>query len=197
MSKTHRVELISGHSLTLPIVDIDKGLAISLLMCNNESYGVVDSLVSDLIEMLGTYTPDAIIGIPEQGIPLVHGVGRKLGLNRSFLFRKTPKAFDTNSLTVKYISVTKTEPQSLYLAREDALALKGKRVAIIEDVINTGSTIEAALWLLRKAGVADIQIFVVLTEGHKWEVTLGNDVNRVSTLGHIPMFKPTTYEQVE
>ena len=196
MNKSYTVALANGRFLLLPIVDIGKGLAISLLMCNSITYSVVDLLVADLADLAAPYKPDAVVGIPEQGIPLVHGVGRLLGLRRSYLFRKTPKVFDTKPCVVSYNSVTKAGEQSLYLSEEDASALRGKKVAIIEDVINTGSTVKAAIQLLRMAHVADIRVFVVLTEGEGWYRSLKDDVGIITNLGHIPLFKPSGYESI-
>ena len=124
-------------------MDIARATAISLLMCNSEPYDKIDAVVSGLVDLVRPFAPEAVLGVPEQGIPLVHGVGRALGLRRSYLLRKTPKAFDVDPLKIEYTSVTKTDTQSLYLSREDATELQGKRVAIIEDVVNTGGSLKA------------------------------------------------------
>ena len=140
------------------------------------------------------------MGIPEQGIPLVHGVGRALGMRRSYLLRKTPKGFDVDPLAYDYTSVTRPGVvQRLYLPRDQALELDGKRVAIIEDVANTGMSLKAALELLRKARtdwgirIEVVGIFLVLTEGYDWRQALGEDAALVHALGHIPVFRPAAY----
>ena len=192
---TYVVTLKNGYPLQLRMVDIATGTAISLLMCNSEPYEKIDAAVDGLVDMVRPYHPDAVLGVPEQGIPLVHGVGRALGMHRSYLLRKTPKAFDVDPLRVEYSSVTKAGVQSLYLSRDDAEELRGKRVALVEDVVNTGGSLKAAVDLLAQAnaGIELVGIFVVLTEGHDWRETLGPVADLVHGLGHIPVFRPTAY----
>ncbi len=200
--ETYTVKLKNGYRLELRLVDIAQGVAISLLMCNSEPYEKIDAVVSGLVEEIRPYQPDAVVGVPEQGIPLVHGVGRALGKRRSYLLRKTPKAFDVEPLMVEYSSVTKSEVQRLYLAREDAYQLAGQRVAVVEDVVNTGGSLRATLDLLRKAQtqlgakIEVVGIFLVLTEGYDWKDALGDDAALVHALGHIPVFRPVAYEPV-
>jgi adenine/guanine phosphoribosyltransferase-like PRPP-binding protein len=198
---TYTVVFKGGYPLQLRMVDIAKGVAISLLNCNDEPYEKIDAIVSELVQLVHPYHPDAVVGIPEQGIPLVHGVGRALGLRRSYLLRKTPKGFDVNPLAFDYTSVTKPDViQRLYLPRDQALELDGRRVAIIEDVANTGMSLKAVLELFRKAKaewgitIEVVGIFLVLTEGHAWEEALGEDARLVHALGHIPVFRPASYQ---
>jgi adenine/guanine phosphoribosyltransferase-like PRPP-binding protein len=200
---TYTVPLKGGYPLQLRMVDIAKGVAISLLNCNDEPYEKIDAIVSELVQLVRPYQPDAVVGIPEQGIPLVHGVGRALGLRRSYLLRKTPKGFDVNPLAFDYSSVTKPDViQRLHLPRDQALDLDGKKVAIIEDVANTGMSLKAVLELFRKAkaewgiSIQVVGIFLVLTEGHAWREALGEDTRLVHALGHIPVFRPAAYQIV-
>lgn len=197
---TYTVILQGGYPLQLRMVDIARGVGISLLNCNDEPYEKIDAVVAELAELVRPHRPDAVLGIPEQGIPLVHGVGRALGLRRSYLLRKTPKGFDVDPLAYDYTSVTKPGAvQRLYLPREMARELDGKRVAIIEDVANTGMSLKATLELLREARTAwgiSIEIagvFLVLTEGYEWRQALGDDAVLVHALGHIPVFRPAAY----
>ncbi len=198
---TYTVVLKGGYPLQLRMVDIGRGIAISLINCNDEPYEKIDAVVAELVALVRPYHPDAVVGIPEQGIPLVHGVGRALGLRRSYLLRKTPKAFDVDPLVYEYTSVTKPDVvQHLYLPREHARELDGKKVAIVEDVANTGMSLKAVLELFRKAKtewgvyITVVGIFLVLTEGYLWRDTLGEDAALVHALGHIPVFRPATYE---
>jgi len=199
---TYTVTLKNGYPLKLRLVDIARGTAISLLMCNSEPYEKIDAVVSGLVELVRPFAPEAVLGVPEQGIPLVHGVGRALGMRRSYLLRKTPKAFDVDPLKIEYTSVTKTDIQSLYLSQEDARELHGKRVAVIEDVVNTGGSLKAVVDLLDQArdrlglDIEVVGIFVVLTEGHDWQEILGPRTGLIHALGHIPVFRPVAYEPI-
>ena len=198
---TYTVVLKGGYPLQLRMVDIARGVGIALLNCNDEGYEKIDAIVAELVDMVRPYQPAAVVGIPEQGIPLVHGVGRALGLPRSYLLRKTPKGFDVEPLVYDYTSVTRPDVvQRLYLPRDHARELHGKKVAIIEDVANTGMSLKAVLELFRKAGtewgihIDVVGIFLVLTEGYSWRAALGEDARLVHALGHIPVFRPACYE---
>jgi adenine/guanine phosphoribosyltransferase-like PRPP-binding protein len=198
---TYTVVLTGGYPLQLRMVDIARGVGISLLNCNDEPYEKIDAIIAELVDMVRPYHPDAVVGVPEQGIPLVHGVGRALGLRRSYLLRKTPKGFDVDPLVYDYTSVTRPDVvQRLYLPRDHARDLDGKRVAIIEDVANTGMSLKAVLELLRKAGTEwgirteVVGIFLAMTEGHAWQEALGEDARLVHALAHIPVFRPIAYE---
>lgn len=201
--ETYTVILKGGYPLHLRMVDISRGVAISLLNCNDEPYAKIDAIVAELVDLVRPHRPDAVLGIPEQGIPLVHGVGRALGLHRSYLLRKTPKGFDAEPLVYDYTSVTKPGAvQRLYLPYEMARELDGKSVAIIEDVANTGMSLKATLELLRQARTAwgititVAGIFLVLTEGYEWRQALGDDAALVKALGHIPVFRPVAYAAI-
>jgi len=49
-------------------------------------------------------------------------------------------------------SITTTEPQKLVINGVDIEKIKGKKVAVIDDVVSTGGTISAAENLLRRIG---------------------------------------------
>jgi len=66
--------------------------------------------------------------------------------------------------------------------------LKGKRVAVVDDVVAPGSSLAASPRLVWQAGADVVGIGVILTEGHDWRATLGADAHLVTGLAHIPQF---------
>jgi Phosphoribosyl transferase domain len=66
-------------------------------------------------------------------------------------------------------------------------------VAIVDDVLNTGATMAAAIRLLRKARADVVAITAVLTEGWEWYRALEKIdpalPGLVRALGHIPIFE--------
>ena len=66
--------------------------------------------------------------------------------------------------------------------------LAGRRVAIVDDVVATGSSLAATFALARAAGGQIVGAGVILTEGHDWKKKLGADASLVQGLGHIPQF---------
>ena len=162
--RIHTITLPDGTPLVLPIVDLRRGEAISLLMCNDISFDVLDGIIDNLFQVLKPHNPEAIVGIPEQGIPLAHGVARRFGHERVYILRKTPKLFESYH-RMTYRSVTKGD-QCLYLPKYWVDLLKDKRIAVVEDVINTGGTIDATLRLFTACGLVVGVVALVLTEGY-------------------------------
>jgi adenine phosphoribosyltransferase len=62
-------------------------------------------------------------------------------------------------------SITTVAEQKLYLGREDADLLKGKRVLLIDDVISTGGSLRAMEELVKMAGGEVVDRIAVLAEG--------------------------------
>ena len=70
----------------------------------------------------------------------------------------------------------------MILDEKDIPLIKGKKVVIVDDVISTGSTIQAIQSLMDMAGSdPDITYAAICTEGDDW--------NNVISLGHLPLFK--------
>ena len=63
------------------------------------------------------------------------------------------------------VSITTQKAQTLCLDGKDALAVKGRRVAIVDDVISTGESLSAIERLLEKAGAEIVAKAAILAEG--------------------------------
>jgi len=192
--------LMGGGTIDLPMVPLDQDLGIALLMVNDEDFERVDRIVAGLCDLAWPLRPEATLGMPEQGIWLVHAVARKLGLARSFVVRKSPKRWEGDSISVRFQSITKRSEQSLYVPKSWAALLSGKRVIIVDDVISSGATVKAmldAVALLSGWAAETIEvtgIVVAFTEGTYWRETLGERAKLVHSLGHLPLFRPSAYE---
>jgi adenine phosphoribosyltransferase len=68
-------------------------------------------------------------------------------------------------LVDRVVSITTQKEQMLCLDGNDAQALKGKRVAIVDDVISTGESITAVERLIEKAGGLVVAKAAILAEG--------------------------------
>ena len=76
----------------------------------------------------------------------------------------------------------------LFLDEKDRIAIQGKRVVLVDDVISTGSTLQGMTLIMSKAGAEAIASLAIFTEGDraKWK--------NVIALGHLPMFLGTSDE---
>jgi adenine phosphoribosyltransferase len=120
-------------------------------------------------------TPEA------KSIPLAHVLAVELGLPYVVL-RKTYKPYMGEALQSETLSITTGEPQTLFLDEKDRELLNGKRVALIDDVISTGSTLQGMRLIMEKAGAIVAVEAAIFTEGDR-----ASWLNIVA-LGHLPVF---------
>jgi adenine/guanine phosphoribosyltransferase-like PRPP-binding protein len=185
--QTYTVD-IAGEPVTLPIVPINARLAISLLMVIDMGVRFGERIGRALAGKLGPLKPDIIVGAATLGIPVVIEVSRALHLDHYVIAQKSPKIHLADALVQEVNSVTTSAKQRLMLDRRAVPLLARRRVAIVDDVVATGSSLAATFALARAAGADIVGAGVILTEGHDWEKTLGADARLVQGLGHIPQF---------
>ena len=76
-------------------------------------------------------------------------------------------------------SITTGKAQEFYLSKHDADLIKGKKVAIVDDVISTGASLEGLETLVQKAGGIITKKLFVLAEGKAKDRP---DVNYLATI---------------
>ena len=108
---------------------------------------------------------DYIVTAEAKGIPLVHELCRLRNLPYYIVARKSVKPYMSKPLTDEVVSITTQKKQTLCLDGKDALLLKGKRVAIVDDVISTGESLSAIERLVEKAGGEIVAKAAILAEG--------------------------------
>lgn len=185
--QTYSVD-IAGEFVTLPIVPINRQLAISLLMVIDMGVHFGERVGKALAAKLGPLKPDIVVGAATLGIPVVIEVSRALGLDQYVIAQKSPKIHLADALVQEVRSVTSAGKQRLMLDRRAVPLLAQRRVVVVDDVVATGSSLAATLTLVRSAGADIVGAGVILTEGHEWKKTLGADAGLVHGLGHIPQF---------
>jgi adenine/guanine phosphoribosyltransferase-like PRPP-binding protein len=185
--QTYTVD-IAGEPVTLPIVPINQKLAISLLMVIDMGVRFGERIGQALADHLRPYKPDIIVGAATLGIPVVIEVSRALGLDQYVIAQKSPKIHLADALVQELESVTSTGRQRLMLDRRSVPLLAGRRVAVVDDVVATGSSLAATIALARAAGAQIVGAGVILTEGHDWKNKLGADASLIHGLGYIPQF---------
>jgi adenine phosphoribosyltransferase len=80
-------------------------------------------------------------------------------------------------------SITTGSTQTLHLDEKDRALVQGRRVVLVDDVISTGSTVEAMQRLMARAGAEVVAEAAVFTEGGD------GPPEGVVTLGHLPLFE--------
>ncbi len=194
----HLVVLRDGSGMSLPLTALPGGArAVALLMANQTSFDVERKIVARLVELARADAAQAIVGVPTLGLTYARPVAESLGLSDFVALGYSRKFWYDEALSQPTVSSTSPEHNKrLYLDPALLTRVQGKRAIVLDDVLNTGNTMAAAIELLRKAQVNVTAVLAVLSEGWQWHTTLSRiDPTlpaRVRVLGHIPIFRRTS-----
>lgn len=146
----------------LPIIPISDSLSIAsfVILGDTEIVSVTAPMLADKLPEV-----DLLITAEAKGIPFVHEVAKHLGMPRYIVARKSIKAYMEDPLISKVNSITTQKEQFLCLDRMDADSIKGKRVALIDDVISSGESLRALAELVESAGAKIVAQAAILAEG--------------------------------
>ncbi|HCT63053.1 MAG TPA: adenine phosphoribosyltransferase [Erysipelotrichaceae bacterium] len=161
---------IAGLTRKLPIIRLNEKLSIASFVVLGDAeliQAAAPLLVSKLPEV------DLLVGAEAKGIPLLHEMSRLMGLSRYVVVRKSIKAYMQNAMVDVVQSITTTSEQIMVLDRLDVDRIKGKRVALIDDVISTGSSLATMDRLVEQAGGYVVARAALLAEG---DASLRDDI---------------------
>jgi hypoxanthine phosphoribosyltransferase len=79
-------------------------------------------------------------------------MARQVNAERYLIARKSPKLYMKNPHSVEVQSITTAKKQVLFLDKDDADYMRGKRVLIVDDVISTGESAMAVEKLVTESG---------------------------------------------
>jgi adenine phosphoribosyltransferase len=191
---------IGSQEVDLPIVELNDDTAIALLITVDLGLRFCEVAGAELAGLLRQHDVEVVASVATMGIPIAIEVTRNLGLDQYVILHKTPKIHLADAVSEPVRSITTAAPQRLLFDRERIDAVRGRRVALIDDVISTGGSCAAALRLLRGIGAHPVAIGAIVSEGTAWRTTLGDDAGLVRVLGELPLFRPRgdgTYVGVE
>ncbi len=153
---------VAGITRNLPIVKVSDDLEIASFVILGDTE-LVCAAAKELAQKLPPV--DMIVTAEAKGIPLVFEISKLLGMKKYIVARKSIKAYMEDPLINEVNSITTQKKQMLCLDREDAEEIKGKNVAIIDDVISTGESLRAVEELVEKAGGKIVSKAAILAEG--------------------------------
>lgn len=178
MQKTYTLK-VAGLTRELDIIKINEDISIASFVMLGDT-----ELICRTAEELSKKLPevDVIITAEAKGIPLAFEISRLLNMKRYIVARKSIKPYMDNPVVDEVISITTQEKQILCLEEKDASYIKGKRVAIIDDVISTGGSIKAIERLVESVGGIITAKATILAEGD------AKDRDDIIFLEHLPLF---------
>ena len=153
---------IAGLKRKLPLCPITDSLYIGAFIMFGD-VEITRAAATELLKIAPEH--DIMITAESKGIPLVYEMARQSNAENYLLARKTPKLYMRNIFSVDVKSITHATVQTLYLDGDDAEAMRGKRVLIVDDVVSTGESLRALETLVTKAGGIIAGKMCVLAEG--------------------------------
>jgi adenine phosphoribosyltransferase len=181
---------VGSQAVDLPLVPLSDDLTIALLICVDHGVAFAETAGRELADLMRPFAPDIVVSVATMGIPLAIESTRALGLNDYVILHKTPKIHLGETWSEPVHSITTDKMQRLRMDPARVSAVRGKRVAVVDDVISTGASTLAALRLVRRIGAEPVVIGTLMTEGSGWREALGADADNVRSLGAMPLFRP-------
>ena len=174
----------------LPFVKLSDGTAYA-------SFVVISD--TELIEKAGKELAafangaEIILTIEAKGIALAYEISKQLHMKEFVVVRKSVKSYVKSFIQDAVHSITTEGNQDIFLDETDAEKLKGKKVAIVDDVISKGESLAAAERLVQKAGGEVCSRLAILAEGKAAERT------DITFLQKLPLFQKgkESYEPVD
>ncbi len=166
--------LDDGAQLRLPIRALGDGRqALASLIINQASFATLDALAERLAEKLRSFDVDVIAGLPTLGLTLAAAVAQKLGHARYVPLGTSRKFWYRDELSVPLSSITTpTQQKRLYIDPRMLPLLEGRRVALIDDVISSGTSIVSGLELLSACGIEPVVIGAAMLQSDRWREKL-------------------------
>lgn len=167
------VTLDDGRQLRLPIRPLADGAhALASLIINQASFEVLGVLADDLAAKLKAFEPDVVVGLPTLGLTLASEVARRLGHSRYVPLGTSRKFWYLDALSVPMSSITTQQEKRLYVDPRMLPLLQGRRVALIDDVISSGTSIIAGLSLLGASGIEPVVVGAAMLQSERWREAL-------------------------
>jgi len=153
---------VAGLERNLPICKVNDSLSIAAFVIFGD-VELTEACARELLKKAPDF--DYMIAPEAKAIPLIYEMARQSGRNNYFLARKGAKLYMDGVFESSVRSITTAKEQKLYMDGADARKMKGKRIAIIDDVISTGESLSAVENLVNKAGGTIVARMAILAEG--------------------------------
>ena len=113
---------------------------------------LVERISEELAKKLKVFKPECIVGPEVKVVPVIHELTKKLKIKHYVICRKSIKPYMISPTILKPLSHFPKHTRPLVIDGRDKEFLKGKRVAIIDDVVSTGVTMRMVRKLMDNVG---------------------------------------------
>ncbi len=170
---------IAGIHRELPLFEVKPGVEIAIFNMLGDTH-VTKAASAALAERLEATPADVIVTAEAKSIPLAYELSALMGLPYVVL-RKNYKSYMGHAVQANTQSITTQSDQTLFLDEKDKLLIEGNYVLLVDDVVSTGSTLEAMKAVVIEAKGQISAVGAIFTEGDK-------DWSEVVALGNLPVF---------
>ena len=160
---TYPIE-VAGVRRELPICKVTEDLYIGAFIVFGDAELTV-ACARELLKLVPADSYDYMLTAEAKSIPLIHEMARQSGAEKYFIARKGPKAYMPDPIHVTDRSITTAGEQKLFLGRDDADLIRGRRILLMDDVISTGGSLAAVENLVNQAGGIVVGRMAILAEG--------------------------------
>ena len=162
MEKFYELE-IKGYKASLPILPLPSGINIAFFNLHGATE-MTEHCGKELAKFAGDC--EVVVTAESKGLQLAHVVARELNMPYYAVARKSKKLYMQDGISISYgSSITTGKDQEFHLSKHDVDLIKGKKVAIVDDVISTGESLKGLETLVQKAGGIITKKLFVLAEG--------------------------------
>lgn len=175
--KTHKVK-VGSVERDLPIVEVAPGVSVALFNMLGDTE-VTEAAGKALAQKLPADI-DVLVTPEVKALSLAHVISRESG-KPYIVIRKTVKPYMVNPVAQEVVSITTGVPQLLVLDGFDVEKIRGRKVAIVDDVVSSGGTLHSLQQIIEQVGGDLAAVVAVFTEGQERP--------EVTALGHLPLFK--------
>ena len=171
---------VAGIERHLRLFEIKPGVRIAILNILGDTE-LVQAVSKELAPKLVERQPEILVTAETKSIPLAHALSALMNNLPYVVLRKSFKPYMGEALQSETLSITTGQPQTLYLDEKDRKLVEGRQVALVDDVISTGSTLQGMRLIMDKAQAKVIAEAAIFTEGDraKW--------SDIIALGHLPV----------
>ena len=159
---------VAGLVRDLPICKVTEDFYIGAFIMFGDAELTV-ACARDLLKLAEALDYDYLLTAEAKSIPLIHEMARQSGAEKYFIARKGPKVYMPDPISVEDRSITTLGVQQLFLGRDDADLIKGKKILIVDDVISTGGSLKALDALAEQTQCTIVGQAAVLAEGNAAE----------------------------
>lgn len=178
--ETHPLVIGSVHR-DLPLFAVGGGVSIAVLNILGD-VELVEAAATELAQLLTAQAPDVLITPEAKSIPLTHALAVRMQVPYVVL-RKNYKSYMGEALRTTTVSITAGTEQTLFMDEKDRSLTQNARVAIIDDVISTGSTLQGVRDLVQLAQGRVVAEAAICTEGD------AKEHENIIALHHLPLFQ--------